>query len=258
MPLWPYTWGHAFRFLSFPLTVAYRFAVTRTIVLGREHLDGLPSQVIIAGTHHSFPDMPLVHHALAHSPARGLLRRLIIAFAADSFIKVSGRSSGRLDFLAWYGVLALGIYPLRQLGDREASLRGLARLAMAGRNSVLIFPQGTHVRPEQEQDGDPAVRFRAGVGHLAAAMQAPVVPFGLGGTETVIPATVDGFQGRAIAGMPISITRGPLAIAFGPRVALDSGESPEAFTARLEAICYGLTRQAEASVRQRPASRRCG
>src|SRR5262249_44670389 len=69
-PLWPYTWGRAFRVLAFPFDVLYRGTVTRTAILGREHLADLPPRVIFAGTHHSFADMPLVRHALAHTAAR--------------------------------------------------------------------------------------------------------------------------------------------------------------------------------------------
>ena len=75
-PLWPYTWGRAFRALGFPWDLLYRLAVTRTVVLGREHLAHLPSRVILAGTHHSFADMPLVRRALAQTAARRLSRRL--------------------------------------------------------------------------------------------------------------------------------------------------------------------------------------
>ena len=76
LPLWPYTWGRGFRFLSFPVDLLYRFGVTRTVVMGREHLADLPPRVIFAGTHHSFPDLALVRYALsrgggAHAAAAG-------------------------------------------------------------------------------------------------------------------------------------------------------------------------------------------
>ena len=53
------------------------------------------------------------------------------------------------------------------------------------------------------------------------------------------------FRGRLLAGVPVSITRGPLAIAFGPALTWESHESPEAFTMRLQEQCYALTRRAE-------------
>jgi long-chain acyl-CoA synthetase len=235
-PLWPYTWGRAFRFLSFPVDLLYQYAVTRTVVLGAEHLRSLPARVIVAGTHHGFADLPLVRYGLSHSASRGLVRRLVVATGAMGFATSAP--------FAKLGILALGLYPLHQYGEREASLRRLAQLADAG-NAVLIFPQGTHARPEQECVDDPAVRFRPGIGHLAAALDAAVIPFGLAGTERLIPPFVQQFKGRVVAGFPVSLTRGPLAIAFGPPVTLSPGEDPAVFAARLQAVCYCLTRDSE-------------
>ncbi len=234
--LWPYTWGRAFRFLGFPISLLYRFAVTRTLVLGAEQLSRLPPRVIVAGTHHSFPDMPLVRQGLRKTPARGLAGRLIVATAAQGF--------GEAGLAHLYAKLAFGLYPLRQYGDRDVSLRGLASLAAAG-NPVLIFPQGTHSTSAEEQADDPRVRFKPGVAHLASALDAVVVPFGLAGTEEVMPPAPDPSGGMAIAGVPIFIKRGPLAIAFGAPLGLDPAESMQEFAARLQAACYRLTRQAE-------------
>jgi long-chain acyl-CoA synthetase len=234
-PLWPYTWGRVFRRLSLPFDVLYRFTITRTIVLGSEHLAHLPPRVIFAGTHHGRADSVLVQHALSRTAARRLARRLVIPAAARTF------GSG---IFGWYGVLAHGLYPLRQYGERDASLRGLVRLAEAG-NAVLIFPQGTYARPEQEQAGDPAVAFRPGVAHLAAALNAAVVPFGIAGTEQVMPPDLQGYHGPTIFGRPAVLRRGPLAIAFGPPLTPDPGEPPPAFAARLQSASYRLTHQAE-------------
>ena len=234
-PLWPYTWGRVLRALSFPFDLLYRFAVTRTVVLGQEHLARLPQPVIFAGTHHGRPDAPLLGHALRKTAARPLARRLVIPAAARTF------GSG---VFGWYGVLAYGLYPLHQYGERDASLRGLVRLARAG-NAVLIFPQGTYSRPEQERAGDRSVNFRPGVAHLAAALEAAVVPFGIAGTEQVMPPSLDGYKGPTVMGRPAAIRRGPLAVAFGAPLTLRPGEPPPAFTARLQEASYCLTRQAE-------------
>src|SRR5215217_4996561 len=84
-PLWPYTRGRAFRYLSLPFDLLYRIAVSRTIVLGREHLAGLPERAIFAGTHHSFADVPLIRRALKKVGHGRLSRRLVIAAKADGF-----------------------------------------------------------------------------------------------------------------------------------------------------------------------------
>jgi 1-acyl-sn-glycerol-3-phosphate acyltransferase len=245
VPLWPYTWGRSLRFLSAPVDLLYRLSITRTTIVGVEHLHGLPDRVIVAGTHHSFPDLPLVRYALARS---GAIKtdRMVTAIAAAGF-NSGGPSVSGLGLYPWYGILALGLYPLHQEAHGEASLRGLAQVAAAG-NSIAIFPQGVHATPAAERGGDPNARFRPGVAHLARALRAPVVPFGLAGTEAVMPYAPAEFHGRLIAGIPISIRRGPLAIAFGAPLSVSRSERPEDFTLRLQEACLALTRQAEAEL----------
>jgi 1-acyl-sn-glycerol-3-phosphate acyltransferase len=238
-PVWPYTWGRLLRFLSFPVDLLYRYAVTRTVVIGHEHLDGLSPRVIFAGTHHGFADMPLVRYALARSPACHLARRLVVATVATGIF--------HHRFYGPWALLAFGLYPLSQSSDRDASLRGLIRLAKMG-NVMLIFPQGVHTWPEQERSGDPAVRFRPGVAYLAEALSAPVLPFGLAGTERLVPPSLEDYRGRRILGIPLVLRRGPVVIAFGPPLHLRPGEPPDEFAARLQTTCYALTRQAEAAL----------
>ncbi len=235
-PIWPYTWGRMFRGLSLPIDLLYQLRVTKTIVLGAENLERLPRRAIFAGTHHSFADMPLVRYALAQSSAPAATRRLAIATS----------SGGRVLHPAayWWAVLAFGLYPINQRGERSASLRGLARVAATG-NAVLIFPQGSHIKPEQERAGAPEAGFHPGVARLAESLGATVVPFGLAGTDVMMPPDPATFHGKVFAGVPVSIKRGPLAIVFGKPMALEPGESAQAFTDRLQAECFALTRQAE-------------
>jgi long-chain acyl-CoA synthetase len=239
IPDWPFTWGRVFRLLSLPFDLLYRVAVTRTVVLGREHLRDLPAVVVVAGTHHSFADVPLVRFGLRKTPARRLANRLVVAAGAGG--------AGWHSPWSRYGVLAFGLYPLERERERDASLRHLVRLAQAG-NTILIFPQGTHARPEEERAHDPAVRFRPGVAHIAEALGCPVVPFGIAGTERLMPAFLEEFHGRVIAGVPVTFTRGPLAIAFGASLRPGADEDPSAFAARLETACYALTREAERAI----------
>jgi long-chain acyl-CoA synthetase len=243
-PLWPYGWGRLLRFIGAPSDLVYRALVPHTIVLGTEHLEHLPEQVVLAGTHHGFGDAPIVRHAIGRFGGRRLRRsRLIIAISAGGF-NSGGPNLGGIGVLPWYGMLAFGLFPLRQYTRLEESLRRLARAA-GTRNSVLIFPQGTHARPEEERVDSPRVRFHAGVAHLAEAMHAPVVPFGVAGTERPIPSFPEDFKGLKIAGIPISLKRSPMAIAFGAPVTIGPGETPQAFSTRLQRLCYALTCQAE-------------
>lgn len=243
MPVWPYTWGRRFRVLSFPVDLMYRMFVTRTVVLGAEHLHRLPRRTILAGTHHGFPDLPLTRVGLRQTAAHHLASRLVVASGAGGW--------SRAPVWAWYGVLAFGMFPLRQYRQRELSLRRLLRLAELG-NPILIFPQGVHALPEQERLQDPAVNFHTGVTHLARALNAVVVPFGVAGTEKLMPPNLAGYKGLVIAGgIPMSFRKGPLAIAFGPAIEPQADEPADEFTARLQQACYALTRQAEAAIEER-------
>jgi 1-acyl-sn-glycerol-3-phosphate acyltransferase len=189
--------------------------------------------------------MPLVRQALVLCGGRELAGRLVPA------IMTGPNFSGGYG---WYGILAFGLHSIQQTTDREASLRSLARVADAG-NAILIFPQGTHATREQELTGDPAAQFRPGVGHLARALDAAVVPFGLAGTGALIPPSADGIQAPVIAGIPVKITRGPLAIAFAAPMRPEPTETPQAFAVRLQDVCFGLTRQAEQALEAARQSR---
>lgn len=237
--LWPYTWGRAFRLLSLPINLIYSRMVTRTVVLGGEQLERLPGRTIFAGTHHGFADMPLLRRALSQTAAQRYSNGMVIAATAAGWAKQ--------PLWSWLGILAFGLFPLRQHQQREINLRRLLQAADAG-NAILVFPQGVHVRPEQELVDDPQARFHTGVTHLARALDAAVVPFGVAGTEKVLPAFLEGYQGRVIAGVPMSFTPGPLAIAFGAPMKPEKDEPVEEFTQRLQAECYQLTRSAEAAI----------
>jgi long-chain acyl-CoA synthetase len=236
---WTYTHGAYLRKLGLPFELVYRLIVTRTLISGREHLANLTEPVMFAGTHHGFADAPIVIHALKKSPARRLVDRIIIPAAAIGF--------NRAGIWARWTTLAYGLYPIRQFSRQAESLRGLADLARKG-SVILIFPQGNHVDPQQEIDGEPIADFRTGVARLAETLGASVVPFGLAGTEQIIPSHVEEPRGLAIGGVPIRFQRMPLAIAFGAPLRLQPGETIPDFTDRLQAECFALTRKAEAAL----------
>jgi long-chain acyl-CoA synthetase len=241
VPLWPYTWGRIFRSLGAPLDLLYRAGVTRTIVLGGEHLSHLPPRVIFAGTHRSYPDLMLLRHGLARTTARSYADRLLIATSASRYTQAGA--------FGLVGTLLFGLYPIQQQRGQSASLRGLARLAAEG-SALVIFPQGHHVTPAEEHAGAEIAHFRTGVAHLAAALDAAVVPFGIAGSERIVPPKAPPeFKGPVIAGgIPVMIARGPLAIAFGAPLPREPGEDAAAFTARLERACFELSRQAEVAL----------
>ena len=212
----------------------------RVLTLGAEHLSALDQGAILAGTHHSFADVPSIQRAIREAASRRLADRLVIA--ASSVIV------GRAGWLGKLVTVGFGLFPLRQYAGQEDSLRRLARIADAG-NSILIFPQGHHTDPAEERRGEPTASFKPGIAHLALDLALPVVPFGLAGTEGVVaPRVPDNFKGRVIAGVPVHYHRRNVAVAFGAPLVPAPGESITAFTLRLQEACFALTRQAEAAL----------
>jgi long-chain acyl-CoA synthetase len=237
VPPWFYRYGWPLKpLLTAPFDLIYGVGIPRTIVLGADQLRNLPRTVVFAGNHRSFADMPLVRVGLSRTPARRFARRLVTAAQAEG--------EGWRSPLARYVAAGYGLYPLDRVAHREASLRRLAELASGG-NAVLIFPQGTHARPADERGDPPAVRFKTGVAHIAEALDAPVVPFGLAGTEEAMPPFLDDFHGLVVGGVPVSIKRTVLAIAFGAPQRQAEGESAQQFAERLERLSYALAAEAD-------------
>ena len=239
VPAWFYRHGAPVRpLLTAPFDLLYAVAIPRTIVLGADQLRDLPSSVVFAGNHRSFADMPLVRVGLSRTAARRFSRRLVIA--------TMGEGAGWHSPLARYVSAGFGLYPLDRLAHREDSLRRLADLARGGGNAVLIFPQGTHARSADERGDPPAVRFKTGVAHIARALDAPVVPFGLAGTEAAMPPFLDDFHGLVVGGVPVALHRTPLVIEFGAPTRQAADESTQQFTERLEKVSYALAAEADA------------
>jgi long-chain acyl-CoA synthetase len=239
VPAWFYRYGWPLRpLLTAPFDLIYRVGIPRTIVLGADHLRNLPRTVVFAGNHRSFADMPLVRVGLSRTAGRRFARRLVIAAMAEG--------EGWRSPLARYVAAGFGLYPLERVAEREASLRRLAALASGG-NAVLIFPQGTHAKPSDERGDPPGVRFKTGVAHIAEALDAPVIPFGLAGTEQAMPPFVEDFHGLVIGGVPVSLKRTALAIAFGPPQRQAAVETVQQFTERLERLSYALAAEADAA-----------
>jgi len=246
VPPWFYRFGWPLRpLLTSPFDLIYWIGIPRTIVLGADQLRNLPRTVVFAGNHRSFADMPLVCVGLGRTPARRFARRLVIAAQAEG--------EGWRSPLARYVAAGYGLYPLDRVAHREASLRRLASLAGGG-NAVLIFPQGTHAHPSDERGDPPAVRFKTGVAHIAEALGAPVVPFGLAGTELAMPPFLDDYHGMVIGGVPVQLRRTVLCIAFGEPQRQFPGESAQEFTERLEHLSYALAAEAD-KVRTAPPPR---
>ena len=156
-----YRFSRAFCLLLFRL-------LWRPVVLGTEHIPAT-GPVILASNHLSFIDSIVIPLSVP--------RKVVFLAKAEYW---QGRSPAawprRLFFAAFDAV------PVRreQQADAQASL-DLARGVLARGDAFGIYPEGTRSR-----DGR-LYRGRTGVGWLALASGAPVVPVGLIGTDRVQP-----------------------------------------------------------------------
>jgi 1-acyl-sn-glycerol-3-phosphate acyltransferase len=127
--------------------------------IGREHIPA-EGPVILASNHRSFLD-PFVIAVMARRP---------IYFVAKKELFINRP-------VAWL-LASLGAFPIDRHGaDKDAM--GTARAILERGDGVLIFPEGTRVRP------GPLGAPKRGVGRLALETGAPVVPIAVHGTEAV-------------------------------------------------------------------------
>src|SRR5580692_9258214 len=127
--------------------------------IGREHLPR-SGPLLLAANHRSFLD-PFVIGTLVRRPVYYMAKR-------ELFEK---------RWLAWL-LNGLGAFPVDR-GAGDAHAMDTARAILARGDCVVIFPEGTRVRPGPL--GDP----RRGVGRLALETGAPVAPVAAIGTEDV-------------------------------------------------------------------------
>jgi glycerol-3-phosphate dehydrogenase (NAD(P)+) len=130
--------------------------------LSRIGLEHVPKSgpVIIAANHRSFLD-PFVIATMARRPMYYVAKQELFRNRLQGWV-----------------LNALGAFPVNR-GASDVEMLGTARAILARGDIVLIFPEGTRVRPGSL--GKP----KRGVGRLALESGAPVVPVAVIGTEAV-------------------------------------------------------------------------
>jgi glycerol-3-phosphate dehydrogenase (NAD(P)+) len=127
--------------------------------IGREHVP-TTGPVILASNHRSFLD-PFILATIA--------RRPLYYVAKEELFK--------RRFAGWV-LNNLGAFPVRR-GASDEDMIDTAKAILARGDAVLIFPEGTRIRPGA------LGRPRRGVGRLALETGAPVVPVAIIGTEAI-------------------------------------------------------------------------
>jgi glycerol-3-phosphate dehydrogenase (NAD(P)+) len=128
--------------------------------IGREHIPAT-GPAIIASNHRSFLD-PFVIAVMARRPIYFVAKKELFLFH---------------PVVSWL-LSALGAFPIdRGASDQESM--ATARAILARGDIVLMFPEGTRIRPGA------LGRPKRGVGRLALETGAPVVPVAIIGTEAV-------------------------------------------------------------------------
>jgi 1-acyl-sn-glycerol-3-phosphate acyltransferase len=127
--------------------------------VGREHLPR-SGPLLLASNHRSFLD-PFVIGTLVRRPVYYMAKRELFEKRGQAWI-----------------LNALGAFPVdRGAGDHDAM--ATARAILARGDCVVIFPEGTRVRP------GPLGEPRRGIGRLALETGAPVAPVAVIGSDAV-------------------------------------------------------------------------
>jgi len=127
--------------------------------IGREHIPA-EGPVIFAANHRSFLD-PFVIACMSRRPLYYVAKKELFAH----------------KLTAWF-LNSLGAFPIDR-GNADSDAMATARAILERGDSVLIFPEGTRIRPGTL--GTP----RRGVGRLALETGAPVIPVAVIGTEDI-------------------------------------------------------------------------
>ena len=175
---------------------------------GGQWLADLPRPLLICPNHQTPLDIPVLRRALG----RHGRHRLAIAAADDYWYQ---RRPYQV-VVSWFAAV-----PFRRVGSGADSIRAVEGLLDDGWR-VVIFPEGTRSRTGA------IAPFKPGAGLVAVRRGVPVLPVRIDGLWAVLPPG---------ARRP---HRGRTRVRFGQPLVAHDGETPRAFTERLEAAVRAL------------------
>jgi 1-acyl-sn-glycerol-3-phosphate acyltransferase len=138
-------------------------------VSGLENLADLSPPLILAATHSSHMDTPLILNSLP----KELRRRTLVAAASDYFF--SSRWRG------FFVSLAIGAVPMDRRAVSKDTMNKVDRL-LEENWCLIIYPEGSRTL-----DGR-LYRGKTGIARLALSARTPIVPVGIAGTYDAMPA----------------------------------------------------------------------
>jgi 1-acyl-sn-glycerol-3-phosphate acyltransferase len=187
-----------YRFIRF-LIRALLFRWVRVEIQGAEHL-AHEGPVIVAPVHRSNLDAPLV------------------ASAGPRQMRALAKQSLFVNPVSAWACAALAAIPVRR-GEADREAMRSARTILDAGEMMIVFPEGTR------QSGAEVAGVFDGVSYLASKTGAVIVPVGIAGTESALPAGAK------------FIRRSRVAIVVGPPIAPPAGRmSRPALTAFSEDV----------------------
>lgn len=198
-------------FLSLPPAM---WPYARFDVAGTEHIPRT-GPAILVGNHRSYFDIPAMIQMMRPTGRTG---RILAKRELFDVPVVGGLA------------LALGGIPVDRASGGAESLEAAA-VALEGGEIVCLLPQGTI--PRGERFYDPVLKGRSGAARLAASTGAPVIPFGIWGSEKVWPRSSPMPRMHQLRNPPTVRVR------VGPPVELE-GSNPVADTKTMMAAIVDL------------------
>ncbi|HWI22281.1 MAG TPA: lysophospholipid acyltransferase family protein [Baekduia sp.] len=162
-------------------------------------------------------NIPRTGAAIIASNHRSFLDALAIAITARRPLYYVAKKEMFASRTLAYIVSSLGGFPIDR-GNSDEDAMTTARTILARGDAILIFPEGTRVRP------GPLGEPKRGVGRLALETGAPVIPVAVAGTERarrgifVLPRKVRVRVGAPIAFETVSEATPELAAAATARI----------------------------------------